>query len=202
MGELNSMPPNYNYTIDEYSKVCGYDASQDKTLIRAYHLLHEALCYHGNLSMYEARRKLKLSREGTFLLRDSSDLRFLFSLSVKTNRGVTAIRIAYNNGMFRLDCEEQMAKRMPSFDCILKLLEFCMQITSERRNNMCVFLESTGRRDTSVLLTKPHVHSVASLKSLARKTLNSMLSTEQLRKLLLFMPPDVEKFMKDYPYRI
>ena len=202
---LKSMPANFNNVIDEYSKVCGYDASQDETLKRAYHLLEEAHCYYGKLSMEEARTKLKLSSEGTYLLRDSSDSHFLFSLSVKTKRGVTAVRIAYEDGHFKLDCEREMARRMPLFSCILELLQFYTQLTkpsAKHRNNMCVFLESSGRRDTAVVLSQPRVHSVASLKGLARKTLNGMLNEEQRRKLLLFMPPGIEQFIKDYKYYI
>jgi hypothetical protein len=204
---LNSLPENFNMVIDEYSKVCGYDASSDANLKRAYHLLAEAHCYYGNLSMEAARAKLRPMAEGTFLLRDSSDPRFLFSLSVKTKRGVTAVRIAYDSdsGNFTLDCERDMALRMPVFSCILVLLQFYTQLTRSTRhrsNGMCVFLESSGRRDTAVVLSHPLVHSVAPLKCLARKKLNAMLSEEQRRKLLLFMPPRIEQFMKDYPYRI
>jgi len=199
------MPANFNIVIDEYSRVCGYDASQDKTLKRAYHLLEEAYCYYGKLSMEEARTLLKHTPEGTYLLRDSSNGGFLFSLSVKTKRGVTAVRIAYEAGRFKLDCDKDMARRMPLFACILELLQFYTKLTkpsAKHQNNMCVFLESSGRRDTAVVLSHPRVHSVASLKCLARKTLNGMLNEEQRRKLLLFMPPQIERFMTDYAYHI
>lgn len=204
----NSSPaPQLNHVIDgdtvaiaEYSKVCGFDASDGKVLHCAYRLLAEANCYYGKLSMQDARLKLKSCALGTYLLRDSSDQQHLFSLSVKTGRGTTSIRIAYRHGHFMLDCEEALARRMPTFPCILRLLEYYTQLTSS--TSICVFLESSGRRDTTVLLSRPRVHTVASLKSLVRKKLNMMLSVDQRRKLLLFMPPDVERFMLEYRYTI
>ena len=198
----STLPPSFTVAIDEYSKVCGYDASKDLQLRRAYHLLEESHCYYGKLSMQEARRKLKHAQPGSYLVRDSSDPAHLLALSVKTARGTTSIRISYSSGLFQLDCEQDMMSRMPVFDCIMKLLHFYTQLTAMHDNNMCVFLESTGRRDTRVALTRPHIHSIGSLKGLARRTLNTMLSEEQRRKLLLFMPPVVESFMLDYPYRV
>ena len=204
--DLDTMPSNFNQVGRQYSTACGYDTNKDLTLKRTYHVLEEAHCYYGALSMQSARQKLKFSPEGTYLIRDSSDSRFLFSISIKTKRGVTAIRVLHSDGQFSLDCEENVSQHLPTFSCILQLLQFYTNLRSQSsssKNNTCVFLETrTGRRDIAVFLSRPSIHTVPSLKSLARKSLNCMLSEEQRKKLLIFMSPCIEQFMTDYPYQI
>ena len=55
----------------------------------------------------DARHRLRTSAAGTFVVRDSADPAHLYSLSVRTARRVTAIRIVYDQQRFRLDSDPQ-----------------------------------------------------------------------------------------------
>jgi len=55
----------------------------------------------------DARHRLRSSAAGTFVVRDSADPAHLYSLSVRTARRVTAIRIVYDQQRFRLDSDPQ-----------------------------------------------------------------------------------------------
>lgn len=187
--------------IDTYTKLGICDLQEDlDNKNKAFKLLGFTGMFYGDLSMVEARKKLKKSPNGTFLLRKSSNPEFLMSLSVKTPRGTTSIRIRYKNGTFRLDCEESSLMKMRSFDCIMKLLQHYSAATSGGKDSNCVFLESSGRKDTPVLLTKPYLEKPSSLKHMCRLTLNKSLSPEQRQKWLKFEKPDIEQFMNEYPY--
>ena len=80
---------------------------------RSMHGLMEGCFYYQDLDSNGARALLERAPEGTFLVRDSSDSRFLFSLTVKTERGATSVRIQYQRGFFQLDCEDQMKRKLP-----------------------------------------------------------------------------------------
>merc|ERR1739847_234185 len=67
---------------------------------------------------------------GTFLISDSSDPKYWFSLSMqrgnnvggtgnKENSGPTSIRIHFVNGRFQLDAEDRIRNIMPEFDTII-----------------------------------------------------------------------------------
>ena len=64
----------------------------------------------GELTAATARRRLRAAATGTFLVRDSGHPAHLYSLSVKTPRGVTSIRTVYDVGAFRLDCDPEQVR--------------------------------------------------------------------------------------------
>lgn len=111
--------------------------------------------YYGSISNTEARSKLRKKAHGTFLIRDSSHQLYLYAISTQTERGVTSVRVEYQNGTFRLDCEQAAEKYMPRFDCVLKLVDYYVNLSSDKVKNNCVWLESSGRRDTPVFLRTP-----------------------------------------------
>lgn len=88
--------------------------------------------YHRGLSWKDAICLLMSSTVGTFLVRDSSDSQFFYSLSIQTKCGPTSIRIYYHNGEFRLDAEPHVAKFMPRFSCVLKLIQYYVESTKTR----------------------------------------------------------------------
>ncbi len=62
--------------------------------------------YYVNMGQEEARSKLRRCSVGTFLLRDSSQKpAYPYSLTVMTPRGVTSIRIAFDDGIYVLDSD-------------------------------------------------------------------------------------------------
>lgn len=80
---------------------------------RSMRALQEACFYYQDLDSDSARALLEKAPEGTFLVRDSSDAKFLFAITVKTAKGATSVRIQYYRGFFQLDCEDQMKRKLP-----------------------------------------------------------------------------------------
>ena len=98
--------------------------------------------YFGRLSASEAGRKLAPCAVGTFLLRDSSDQRFLFALTVQTHRGPTSVRLTRDeSGRFRLDCDRSHRSAMPTFASVVDLVRFYFRPAEDRR---CILVDSSG----------------------------------------------------------
>lgn len=119
--------------------------------------------YYPNLTMLEAKNLLKQSPEGTFLLRNSSEPRFAYSLSIKTKRGTTSVRILRtDSGQFRLDSDQAQQNFIPSFNSISELINYYLAQNMKptgnedcRRTHRYVFLERSGRMDTPLLMQQP-----------------------------------------------
>jgi hypothetical protein len=195
--------------------------------------------YYGRMSIDEAADRLSRLPVGMFLLRDSSDERFLFSISVQTCRGTTSIRICFRSGLFRLDCSPDQEHLMPTFDCVLRLVAHYVRLcgggngngigadtVAARRGssnreptravatgNSYVFLESSGRRDTPVLLRTPLRDAPQSLSHLCRRAVHRALSrggqplsaADYEREGVvdrLPLVPSLKKYLKDYPYQL
>eukprot|EP00061_Rhincodon_typus_P017541 g46270.t1 len=79
--------------------------------------------YWGSLTASEAKQQLNKMPEGTFLIRDSSHPSYLLTLSVKTNRGPTNVRIEYSNGKFCLDSYYLAKPRILAFNEVLSLIQ-------------------------------------------------------------------------------
>ncbi|KAI0236040.1 Cytokine-inducible SH2-containing protein [Lamellibrachia satsuma] len=187
--------------ISGYTKATVFRTDDDLDIIDATHKL---LCvcgfYYGKLSMIDAKRKLRRAAFGTYLLRDSSDPNFLYSLSVKTKRGTTSVRISYSRGQFRLDCDEALVDAVPSFDCVLRLVEYYTRDDARADNGSgCVFLESSGRRDTPIELVQPYIETAPSLRAMCRKVVNRTVPDVERRRQLP-ISDDVRCFLAGYPY--
>ena len=104
--------------------------------------LAECSFYFGRLSAAEASRKLSPCAVGTFLLRDSSDRRFLFALSVQTRSGPTSVRLARDDaGRFRLDCDRSQRPVMPAFPSVVDLVRHYFRPATDRQ---CVLVETAA----------------------------------------------------------
>lgn len=66
---------------------------------------------------------LESTKPGSFIVRDSADPRFLYSLSIQTERGPTSVRLPYRNGKFSLDGDDKLGDRVPKFDSVIGLIE-------------------------------------------------------------------------------
>ncbi|KAK6642801.1 hypothetical protein RUM43_004303 [Polyplax serrata] len=153
--------------------------------------------YYENVSWQESVILLKSTEPGTFLIRDSSDPNFLFSLSVQTSRGPTSVRLHYVNGQFRLDAEEKLIPHMPSFGSVIELIDYYVEKTvknkstgketkcgkvksGNRKQNVQksknqVWIDSQGNVYSNILLVKPLYKKdhFSSLQHLARLTINT-----------------------------
>lgn len=195
-----------------YSVVASFLPEWDaERLDTVYTRLSQCGFYYGRMTMDGAAERLRHSSVGTFLLRDSTDERYLFSLSVETCRGTTSIRIVYHSGLFRLDCSSDQDYLLPTFDCALRLVTYYVCVCSGRTTGIgYVFLESTGRRDTPVLLRRPLYWRVNKLAHLARRAVHRALSRRPSRSESdrssvidrLQLVPSLKCYLKEYPYEL
>lgn len=104
-------------------------------LLRNKNLLSKCGWYYGKMKADESTTLLSDTVPGTFLVRDSSDPKYWFSLSMqrgnnvggagnKENTGPTSIRIHFVNGKFQLDAEDRIRNIMPEFDTIIDLIQY------------------------------------------------------------------------------
>ncbi|XP_045065651.1 suppressor of cytokine signaling 3-like [Coregonus clupeaformis] len=84
--------------------------------------LQESGFYWGAVGGREASALLRSQPPGTFLVRDSSDHHYFFTLSVQTSRGTKNLRIHSQGGSFYLQPDPCCTHTPPRFDCVLKLI--------------------------------------------------------------------------------
>ncbi|XP_045078997.1 suppressor of cytokine signaling 3-like [Coregonus clupeaformis] len=84
--------------------------------------LQESGFYWGAVGGREASSLLRSQPPGTFLVRDSSDNHYFFTLSVQTARGTKNLRIHSQGGSFYLQPDPRCTHMPPRFDCVLKLI--------------------------------------------------------------------------------
>lgn len=209
-----------------YSRVASFLPAWDLERLKTVYF-RLAVCgfYYGRMTIDEAAERLCGRPVGTFLIRDSADSRFLFSVSVQTCRGPTSIRIAYRSGLFRLDCTPDQEHLLPTFDCAVRLLCHYVRLCggngySHRKSrtanpsstsggvNSYVFLESSGRRDTPVLLRTPFRERPQRLGQLCRRTIHAAVglgpvgvdADRESAVDRLPLVPSLKTYLKDYPY--
>lgn len=162
--------------------------------------------YYENLSWQDADLLLKGSRVGSFLVRNSRDNRFLFALTVQTERGPTSVRVHYQHGAFRLDCEHQVAIRMPTFPCVVQLVEYYISLSESEKGKCCVWLDASGRRDLPIKISQPRYNRVNSLQHLCRVALNrspaavTAIATTSSREAKQ-LPQSLKDYLKNYPHK-
>lgn len=170
-------------------------------LAEVFNRLNLCSWYWGAMNNAEASQRLKNEAIGTFLLRDSTDSRYLFTLSVKTLKGMLNIRVIYERGRFSLD---SMDSNKPHFDCVLKLINYFTGV-SKNIDGRTVFAILTDKNETStkeigLVLQKPLFHKPPTLMHLCRRIINRTYSVEQVFELHL--PEAIESYMIKYPYSI
>ncbi|XP_071960802.1 cytokine-inducible SH2-containing protein-like [Antedon mediterranea] len=180
------------------------------SITRTNQILEESSWYHGSITYKQARQKLKDAKNGTFLVRDSLDPNYLYSVSVKTPRGATSVRIIYHRGKFALDCEDALKPYAPKFECVIKLL--CHYISASTgksklhkdlktsNNGQLVWLEPSGRKDTEAKLMRPLLTNVHSLQHLCRLAINK--SCDRWDIMDLDLPLSLRYYVDRYPYKL
>lgn len=174
--------------------------------------------YYEGFSWQESAATLRNAALGTFLVRDSSDPRFLFSLSVQTDRGPTSVRLLYIAGGFRLDAEPHLAPTMPLFPCVLQLVEHYVAHRGKRgssapssappsRTREQVWVDARGQMYSHILLSAPRRHTVPGLQHLARlavhRQLKSVTIQERCQRISeLELPTTLCRYLEEYPYTI
>ncbi|RUS77513.1 hypothetical protein EGW08_014725 [Elysia chlorotica] len=166
--------------------------------------LDESHFYWGDMDSDTARRRLRSAPVGTFLVRASSDSRFLYSLSVKTERGATSVRILYEGGLFQFDCDSSIRDQLPRFESVLALVDFYVLLSQEGGNRLWRWEEVSGDKHMKMTLLQPLRSSVPSLAHQARVKVNQCLENVFFPNLSvdkLNIPDKMKAFLRAYPYR-
>jgi suppressor of cytokine signaling 5 len=142
-------------------------------------------CYYwGKMDRYEAEKLLEGKPEGTFLLRDSAQDDFLFSVSFRKYGRSLHARIEQFNHKFSFDSHDPSVFMAST---VTGLVEHYKDPTS------VMFFEP--------MLTSPlHRNSVFSLQQLCRASIVSHTSYDGINKLCL--PPAMKSYLKEYHYKL
>lgn len=153
--------------------------------------------YHEGISWQQSENLLKNAPVGRWLMRDSSDSRYTFAVSVQTNRGPTSVRVHYFLERFRLDAEPRLVLAMPLFDCPIRMLEHYVEYSKKMdEHRREVWVDYSGQLYSQIYLTKPLVKEVRSLSHLARLAVHrNKLPTDNL-------PLSIKNYLAEYPYTL
>lgn len=165
--------------------------------------------YHGQLTWKAAMTLLMPTSVGTFLVRDSSDPNYLYSISVQTKCGPTSLRLYYGEGEFRLDADHIVAKYLPKFACLIELIQFYVESTKQlpircrQDNENQNWTNCVGEIFSNIVVSKPLYakDNFPSLKHLARLCINRNLVDPSFVSVLS-APLNVRKYLEEYPYKI
>lgn len=155
--------------------------------------------YWGSLTANEAKEILQDATEGTFLVRESSQRDYLFTISAVTSAGPTNLRIEYKHGKFKLDSVVVVKPKLRQFDSVVHLVEHYF-LLSRMSSKATVNPQPSGSSNGTVqlLLTKPVYTATPSLKHLSRIAINR--TTQQIQALPL--PNRLKNYLLDYKYNV
>lgn len=144
-----------------------------------------ACCYYwGKMDRYEAEKLLEGKPEGTFLLRDSAQDEYLFSVSFRKYGRSLHARIEQFNHRFSFDSHDPSVFMAPT---VTGLLEHYKDPTS------VMFFEP--------MLTSPlHRNHVFSLQQLCRAAIVSHTTYDGINELCL--PSTMKDYLKEYHYKL
>ncbi|XP_042259024.1 suppressor of cytokine signaling 2 [Thunnus albacares] len=155
--------------------------------------------YWGSLTANEAKEILQDASEGTFLVRDSSQRDYLFTISAMTSAGPTNLRIEYKHGKFKLDSVVLVKPKLKQFDSVVHLVEHYVQLS---RTGVKPPPDSQSSAPTNstvqLLLTKPVYTATPPLQHLCRIAINR--STRRVQDLPL--PNRLKDYLTDYAYNV
>ncbi|XP_037616957.1 suppressor of cytokine signaling 2 [Sebastes umbrosus] len=160
--------------------------------------------YWGSLTANEAKEILQDASEGTFLVRDSSQRDYLFTISAMTSAGPTNLRIEYKHGKFKLDSVVLVKPKLKQFDSVVHLVEHYVQLsrTSDKAGAAAASNSQPSAAPPNgtvqLLLTKPVYTATPSLQHLCRIAINRR--TRQVQDLPL--PNRLKDYLTDYTYNV
>ncbi|NXA57290.1 SOCS3 protein, partial [Nothocercus julius] len=171
--------------------------SEYQLVVNTVRKLQESGFYWSTVTGGEANVLLSAEPAGTFLIRDSSDQRHFFTLSVKTESGTKNLRIQCEGGSFSLQSDPRGGQPAPRFDCVLKLVHHYMPpapCAGPERPRRAYYIYSGGEK-IPLVLSRPLSSSVSTLQHLCRKTVNGHLEAyERLTQL----PGPIKEFLDQY----
>lgn len=169
--------------------------TQYQMVLDTLHKLQESGFYWNAINGKEANAMLASEAIGTFLIRDSSDTRHLFALSVKTAAGTKNLRIQCDSSSFYLQTDPKNIQSVPHFNCVLKLVHYYMsQSIGNTRSGSIYYIQSGGQK-IPLELIKPLSCSLSTLQHLCRKTMNGHLD---ISSRIDQLPHPLKDFLKEY----
>ncbi|XP_072238065.1 cytokine-inducible SH2-containing protein-like [Leuresthes tenuis] len=194
---LQSSPPTWDPTKDL------------RAIASNFCYLENSGWYWGAVTAAQAHAALQEASEGAFLVRDSSHPLYMLTLSVRTARGPTSIRIQYNGAQFLLDSSSPARPSLSSFPNVLSLVQHYMGL--ERKAE-----EGKGKVEEEAPL-KPSQHTiqetsvVLKLKRAVYKP-QSLPTLQHLTRLVinrhtdcpdqLPLPRPLLRYVQDYPFKV
>ncbi|XP_063041867.1 uncharacterized protein LOC134436525 isoform X2 [Engraulis encrasicolus] len=171
------------------------DASNFATSLRE---LEKCGWYWGPMNWEDAEMKLKGKPDGSFLVRDSSDPRYILSLSFRSQGVTHHTRMEHYRGTFSLWCHPKFEDRCHS---VVEFIE--RAIMHSKNGKFLYFLRSRvpGLPPTPVQLLYPvsRFSSVKSLQHLCRFCIRQLVRIDHIQELPL-PTPLIEYLRKFYYY--
>jgi len=168
--------------------------------------LSESGWYYGQMTWIQSTALLKSTPEGTFLVRDSSDPRFLYTLSVQRgpDEGPTSVRIHFSDGKFRLDAEDKIQNLMPAFTSVVDLVEHYSRQHKSAKSH--IWIDMGGQISPSIWLKAPLLKKVPTLAHSARLTVHQNLESQQHQledmQRLFKLPYLLTRYLQEYPHKM
>ncbi|XP_077565930.1 suppressor of cytokine signaling 2 [Stigmatopora nigra] len=159
--------------------------------------LKNAGWYWGALTATEAKEVLQDASEGTFLVRDSSQRDYLFTISAVTSAGPTNLRIGFDGAKFKLDSVLLVRPKLKQFDSVVHLVEHYVQLSRSAARARPAPAEAPNGT-VPLLLTRPAYLAVPSLQHLSRVAINGR--TRRFQDLPL--PNRLKDYLSDYLYNV
>lgn len=199
--------------------------SEYQLVVNAVRKLQESGFYWSAVTGGEANLLLSAEPAGTFLIRDSSDQRHFFTLSVKTQSGTKNLRIQCEGGSFSLQSDPRSTQPVPRFDCVLKLVHHYMpppgtpsfpsaptEPSSSPSSEVPepptqpaqslpgspprrAYYIYSGGEKIPLVLSRPLSSNVATLQHLCRKTVNGHLDSYEK---VTQLPGPIREFLDQY----
>ncbi|XP_057716917.1 suppressor of cytokine signaling 7-like isoform X1 [Corythoichthys intestinalis] len=153
--------------------------------------------YWGPMTWEDAEMKLKGKADGSFLVRDSSDPRYILSLSFRSQSVTHHTRMEHYRGTFSLWCHPKFEDRCHS---VVEFIE--RAIMHSKNGKFLYFLRSRvpGLPPTPVQLLHPvsRLSSVKSLQHLCRFCIRQLVRVDHIRELPL--PTPLISYLRKFYY--
>ncbi|XP_062238292.1 suppressor of cytokine signaling 2 [Platichthys flesus] len=177
--------------------------SDESRIASAMKELRNTGWYWGTLTATEAKEILQDAAEGTFLVRDSSQRDYLFTISAMTSAGPTNLRIEYKHGKFKLDSVVLVRPKLKQFDSVVHLVEHYVMLSKTSDNTTAdpqfsAAAAAAPNGTVQLLLTKPMYTATPALQHLCRIAINK--TTRQVQDLPL--PNRLRDYLTDYAYNV
>ncbi|CAJ0941379.1 unnamed protein product, partial [Mesorhabditis belari] len=175
-------PTEYRRSLREEQPIVHRTVEYANFFVKDMEKVLSASYYWGIMDRFEAERLLEGKPEGTFLLRDSAQTAYLFSVSFRRYQRTLHARIEQENHRFGFDIHDPSVF---SSDRVTKLID------NYKDPTRCLFFEP--------LLTTPLKRDhVFSLQEICRATISSHCPYDQVSKLPL--PNNLKNFVRDFHY--